>query len=114
MKSAICSVLLFLVIVNLATGQNLKHRSKYFQNYQVDTIHIDGDPVAIKRNVIAIQHEEGIRSAFWDENDQTLTVEYDAGLCGLDIVRQYFLSNLKVRMITIVVPRKILAPKIYR
>jgi hypothetical protein len=83
-------------------GQNPRYRPGSFQSYQVDTIHIKGDPAAMKRNVISVQKQDGIRSAFWDEKDNILTVEYDASLLELNVIRQYFIANLTTKTIIIV------------
>lgn len=56
-----------------------------------------GNPVLIKRHVITVLQQEGIKSAFWDETDNILTVEYDNSVVQLCDIKNYFYNSLKAK-----------------
>jgi hypothetical protein len=79
----------------VANAQDSKFMFREFPNYTVDTFHIMGNPVIVKRGVITIQLQEGIKSAYWDETDAILTIQYDDKEVRLRDIKNYFYFNLQ-------------------
>lgn len=93
MKTLVCLSTVFFLAVNIASAQESKFFLKTFPSYKIDTVRIEGNPVLMKRHVISVLQQEGVKSAFWDETDNILTVEYDAGLVRLRDIKDYFYNS---------------------
>ena len=106
MKTVVILVLVLVLANSNAIGQKPKNRSRAFPDYTVDTLHIKGSSETIKRTIIGLQDQDAVRSAFYDENDNVLTVEYDSSRLQLKIIRDYFIDNLTTRTIYIIARMK--------
>jgi thiamine phosphate synthase YjbQ (UPF0047 family) len=83
----------FLAMCN-ASAQDAKFMFKDFPSFTIDTFHIMGNPIMVKRGVISIQLQEGIKSAYWDETDAILTIQYDDKMVRLRDIKNFFYYNL--------------------
>ncbi|MGZ3846509.1 MAG: hypothetical protein ACXVBH_10665 [Flavisolibacter sp.] len=97
MKTIVSLTLCFLLSVGISNAQDYKSLLRDFPNYTVDTFHIMGNPVMVKRGVIAIQMRDGIKSAYWDETNAILTIQYDDKMVRLRDIKNYFYYNLQPR-----------------
>ena len=96
-KTLVSLALVFILSIQLSNAQDYKSLLRDFPNYTVDTFHIMGNPVMVKRGVIAIQMRDGIKSAYWDETNAILTIQYDDKLVRLREIKDYFYYNLRQR-----------------
>jgi len=94
-KTLFCFVTAYFLVMNVASAQDGKFILKDFPNFTVDTFHIMGNPVMVKRGVIFIQLQDGIKSAYWDETDAIRTIQYDDKLVRLRDIKNYFYDNLQ-------------------
>ena len=94
MKTIVSLALVFILSAGISNAQDYKSLLRDFPNYTVDTFHIMGNPVMVKRGVIAIQMRDGIKSAYWDETNAILTIQYDDRLVRLREIKDYFYYNL--------------------
>lgn len=83
-----------MAVAPLTYGQDAKLRLRDFTpTYVIDTFYLDGEPTYLKRRVIMIQQAEGIKSAYWDENSNVLTVQYNNKLVTLTVIKRFFVNN---------------------
>jgi len=94
-KTLVCTTLVLILSIGISNAQDYKSLLRDFPNYTVDTLHILGNPVMVKRSVIAIQMRDGIKSAYWDETNAILTIQYDDKEVRLRDIKNYFYSNLQ-------------------
>jgi hypothetical protein len=102
-KTLLCFAAAYLLAMNIANAQDAKFIFKDFPNFTIDTFHIMGNPVMVKRGVISIQLQEGIKSAYWDETDAILTIQYDDKTVRLRDIKNFFYYNLSPKSATHVV-----------
>ena len=95
MKTIVSLTLGLLLSVGIANAQDYKSLLKDFPNFTIDTFHIIGNPVMVKRGVISIQLRDGIKSAYWDETDAVLTIQYDDKMIRLRDIKNFFYYNLQ-------------------
>ena len=75
-------------------GQEAKiHLRDFTPKYKIDTFQIQGNPHVIKNRVIKAQDINGVKSSFWDDASNTLTVQYNNRLIPLDQIKDFFNGN---------------------
>ena len=97
MKTIIFLAAIFILALNSASGQESKFFLRTFPSYKIDTVRIEGNPILMKRHVISVLQQAGVKSAFWDETNNILTVEYDDGMVRLRDIRNYFYKNVRAK-----------------
>lgn len=81
-------------MTTIAYAQDSKtHLRDFTSQYVVDTLTVKGNSSMIKRRVITIQKTEAIKSAFWDDANDILTIQYNSKLIGLSDIRNLFVFN---------------------
>jgi len=83
-----------MVISTIAQGQEAKNNLRNFTpKYAIDSFQLKGNASQLKRRVIDIQQNEGIRSAYWDDESSVLTVQYNDRLVELSAIKNFFLNH---------------------
>lgn len=94
MKTLILSIAIITAMTTIAFGQDAKaHLRDFTPKYTIDTLQLNGEASYLKRRVILFQKAEGVRSAYWDDDSNILTVQYDNKLVQLSAIKNFFLKN---------------------
>lgn len=94
MKTLILSIAIITAMTTIAFGQDAKaHLRDFTPKYTIDTLQLNGEASYLKRRVILFQKAEGVRSAYWDDDSNILTVQYDDKLVQLSAIKNFFLKN---------------------
>jgi hypothetical protein len=93
-KTLILLVAITTAITTIARGQNAKeHLRDFTAKYTVDTFQVNGEASYLKRRVILFQKAEGVKSAYWDDDSNVLTVQYDDRLVQLSAIKNFFFNK---------------------
>lgn len=83
-----------LAMTTFAYGQDAKAQLRDFTpKYSIDTFSINGETNYLKRRVIQFQNSSGIRSAYWDDASNVMTVQYSNKLVQLASIKNFFFNN---------------------
>lgn len=94
MKTLILIIALIPAITTFAYGQDAKAQLRDFTpKYTIDTFSINGETSYLKRRVIQFQNSAGIRSAYWDDASNVMTVQYNNKLVQLASIKNFFFNN---------------------
>ena len=75
-------------------GQDSKaHLRDFTPKYSIDTFSINGETSYLKKRVIQFQKAAGIRSAYWDDASNVLTVQYNNRLVQLSSIKNFFFKD---------------------
>lgn len=84
----------YLVLMALLTasyvfvqGQNSKQHLRDFPKITVSSFKVYGNCGDCQRRILNAVVLKGVRSAFWDNEDQILTVQYDAKIVQQDFIQ---------------------------
>lgn len=78
----------------IAHGQGAKaHLRDFTSKYTIDTLQVNGEAKNLKRRVILFQKAEGIKSAYWDDDSNILTVQYNHQLVQMKAIKNFFFNN---------------------
>ena len=81
-------------ISTIVFGQEAKiHLRDFTPKYKIDTFQLQGNPHVIKNRVIKAQQIDGVKSSFWDDASNTITVQYNHRLIPLDRIKDFFNGN---------------------
>jgi hypothetical protein len=84
-------------MTTIANAQDSKtHLRDFTSQFVVDTLTVKGNSSFVKRRVITIQKTEGIKSAFWDDANNILTVQYNSKLIGLSDIKNFFVFEQSI------------------
>jgi hypothetical protein len=93
-KTLILLVAMTTAVTTIARGQNAKeHLRDFTPKYTIDTFQINGEASYLKRRVILFQKAEGIISAYWDDDSNVLTVQYNGRLVQPPAIKNFFSNN---------------------
>ena len=81
-------------MTTITYGQGAKAQLRDFTpKYSIDTFSINGEASYLKRRIIQFQNAAGIRSAYWDDAANMMTVQYNNKLVQLNAIKNFFFND---------------------